>query len=619
MKNLFITSLKTKLTSLFLALSIIPLLVAGGLSYKIAAQGIMHETFAELEGIGQSREEAIKILLQGQVGIVKALAKNHILEEMKNPEITEKMINEEMNDAKSLFPTMQEIFVMNAQGKIIASCDKAFVGLDKSRNPYFTKAFDGKKAYIKDVYKSNTTDKIGYVVSAPISSHEKDEIVGVLAVRFNLDMITALTKSSHGLGKTGESYVVNRDNLMITGSRFIGDDVILKTQVTNDAITRARKGENVLEISKDYRGTPVLGYYSKNEHFKADTKLDWIIIVEKAVKEAFAPLYKLRNVMMGVGLISILIIIIVGIYIATLITEPIKELSGISSRIAKGDLTSKITVKLSDEVGVLAGNFSVMINSLKSVLTKLRDATSQITSASNEILSASQEQATGAREQSSAVAETSSAAKELSSTSEQVGASIRRVSEAAGHALAGMGKIKESISKTGGMITSLGERSQKIGKITELIDDVADQTNLLAVNASIEAARAGEQGKGFTVVADEIRKLSNSTAKSTKDITSLIELIQHEMTNSIMSMESSVKSVDEEARLAHETAERSKEIAMSATQQISGSKQIAEAMTNIDEAMKQIASGAQQSQAAVKQLTGLAKELKEIVDKFNIG
>jgi len=258
----------------------------------------------------------------------------------------------------------------------------------------------------------------------------------------------------------------------------------------------------------------------------------------------------------------------------------------------------------------------IIIIGLKKVVNQLGNAITQITSASNEILSASQEQASGAREQSSAVAETSSAAKELSSTSEQVGASIRRVSEAAGHALAGMGKIKESISKTGGMITSLGERSQKIGKITELIDDVADQTNLLAVNASIEAARAGEQGKGFTVVADEIRKLSDSTAKSTKDITSLIELIQHEMTNSIMSMESSVKSVDEEARLAHDTTERSKEIAMSATQQISGSKQIAEAMTNIDEAMKQIAAGAQQTQTAVKQLNELGKELKAVMEQL---
>jgi len=255
----------------------------------------------------------------------------------------------------------------------------------------------------------------------------------------------------------------------------------------------------------------------------------------------------------------------------------------------------------------------VILRMVINAVNSLSNAVNQITSAGNEILAASQEQASGAREQSSAVAETTSAAKELSLTSEQVGDSIKRVSVAATHALAGMAKIKEAVAKTSAMITSLGEKSQQIGKITELIDDVADQTNLLAVNASIEAARAGEQGRGFTVVADEIRKLADSSAKSTKDITALIEIIQHEMSNSVMAMETSVTSIDEEAKLASETADSAKEIAMSTTQQISGSKQIADAMSNIDEAMKQIAAGAAQSQAAVKQLTGLAEELKKLV------
>ena len=243
----------------------------------------------------------------------------------------------------------------------------------------------------------------------------------------------------------------------------------------------------------------------------------------------------------------------------------------------------------------------------------LTNASGQIGSASSEILAATQQQAAGAREQSAAVSETTAASKELSKSAEQVGDSIKRVLEVATHALSGMAKIKGAIGKTGQIITSLNEKSQKIGKITEVIDDVADQTNLLAVNAAIEAARAGEQGRGFTVVADEIRKLADSTAKSTKDITALIEVIQHEMSNAIMSMETSIVSVDEESKLSQESAERSEEIAMSATQQISGSKQIAEAMSNIDEAMKQIAVSAQQSQVAVKQLTDLGKALKDMI------
>ena len=261
---------------------------------------------------------------------------------------------------------------------------------------------------------------------------------------------------------------------------------------------------------------------------------------------------------------------------------------------------------------VVIGYF--IVNTLNKVISKIVDAVTQITSSSNEILASTQQEAASAKEQSAAVAETTSSAKELLKSSESVGDSIKKVSQVAGHALTGMGKLRETIGKTSELITSLGEKSAQIGKIINLIDDVADQTNLLAVNASIEAARAGEQGRGFTVVADEIRKLADSTGKSTKDITGLIELIQHEMSNAIMSMESSIKNVEEESKLAQDSADRSKEIAMAATQQITGSKQISDAMANIDEAMKQIAAATSETQAAIKQLNNLSKELKELTE-----
>jgi methyl-accepting chemotaxis protein len=375
----------------------------------------------------------------------------------------------------------------------------------------------------------------------------------------------------------------------------------------------AAGGANVAEIDAQTTGADEAALTLIDE-----SSAGAIANTQKLIVEQDAKARQFGAVLTVIALFALVVGIVFLWLIIRSITSPLRTLMKAVEFIAVADLTQEIKVTSNDEIGDLAASFRDMVSGLRAILAKVQESTSQITSASNEILAASQQQASAAREQSSAVAETTSAAKELSTTSESVGESIKKVAQVAAHAMAGMSKIKESIDKTNGMLNSLGEKSQKIGKITELIDDVADQTNLLAVNASIEAARAGEQGRGFTVVADEIRKLADSTAKSTKDITSLIELIQHEMSNAIMSMETSIQSVDEEARLAQQTTEKSKEIAMSTHQQISGAKQIAEAMMNIDETMKQVAAGAQQSQASVKMLTGLAGELKAATSKFKL-
>lgn len=309
---------------------------------------------------------------------------------------------------------------------------------------------------------------------------------------------------------------------------------------------------------------------------------------------------------------------IINMIIARGISKGVTGLSMSAARVADGDLTGAVALDRNDEIGLLAGSFQKMLENLNGTLLQTREAVSRITASGQEIVAAGVEQAASAQEQSAAINETTAASEELSQSAQQVGETIKKVSQAANHALVGMAQLKESIEKTGKVITSLSEKSREIGEITGLIEDVADQTNLLAVNAAIEAARAGEQGRGFAVVAEEMRKLSDSTSSSAKDITGLIEIIQHEVSNSIMAMEESVNRVDEESRLAQETAAGAKEISMSANQQAVSSRQIAEAMANINEAMKQITEGAQQTQAAARELTDLAGELRERTDKFKL-
>ncbi len=321
--------------------------------------------------------------------------------------------------------------------------------------------------------------------------------------------------------------------------------------------------------------------------------------------------------LMGAGTLFTCIGIGISFWLANHISRPIINLVTAANQLAQGNLNISVPIEGNDERTVLARAIATLAQTITGIVSHSDNTVSRIALVQKEILGSCEDQAAGAREQASSVSQTSSAAAELSKTSEQIGENIKTISQMANHVLTGMEKIKEATDQTNQILTSLNDKSKQIGNITELIDDVADQTNLLAVNASIEAARAGEQGRGFTVVADQISKLADSTAKSTKDITSLVEMIQHEMSNAIIAMEQSLVGVEEEIQLAKDSAAKSREIAMSANQQISGSRQIADAMVGIESTMQQIASGAQRSANAASQLTGLADELKQSMTQFS--
>jgi methyl-accepting chemotaxis protein len=312
----------------------------------------------------------------------------------------------------------------------------------------------------------------------------------------------------------------------------------------------------------------------------------------------------------------------------------------------EGDLTKRIEITTEDEIGELARWFNTFVDKLHEILSQVASNTQSLAAAGKEIAASSQEQAQGVELQKDQTNQVATAMQEMVATVLQVSENCNTASAASQKAsdtahqggkiveetLSRMRAISESVGNTAKEIQELGKRSDQIGQIIAVIDDIADQTNLLALNAAIEAARAGEQGRGFAVVADEVRKLAERTSTATKEITDMIRKIQTETRNAVTAMLAGTKEVElgvESTTTAgsslHEIIQTNEHvgdmiahIATAATEQSATTEEINGSVEKIARIANSSADAMRQTNEALQDLSELANNLQKLVGQFRL-
>lgn len=436
-------------------------------------------------------------------------------------------------------------------------------------------------------------------------------------------------------------------------------------------------------------GNLIMGEFDKDSEVIQGMVREYYAIIENEFNEGLVNIenktISATNTGNILALFSILFGAVIAFYISRIISSPIKKISEIANEISIGDINQNIEYQSKDEIGhlaksfrnmieymkdlayaaeniadnnltvnvqpkskddVLGNSFKVMIENLSAMIKQFNNNADELVSATTEISTSSEQMSKGAVEQSQQVNQISIAVEEMTATIVESSKNTNEATEASKSAsdtattggqvvaetITGMQTISTVVRESAESISKLAQSADQIGEIISVIDDIADQTNLLALNAAIEAARAGEQGRGFAVVADEVRKLAERTGKATGEITEMIKGIQGQTEDAVQSMESGIKQVDKGRKLSDNAGSSLNEIvnmtqsvmdmiqqiASASEQQSTAAEEISRNIEHISNVTKGTAAGAEQSAAAAEQLSRQSESMKEMVGKFRV-
>jgi methyl-accepting chemotaxis protein len=494
-----------------------------------------------------------------------------------------------------------------AQGIVVAG-DPWVAGIEASGQPY-----------VGDIeqLETSTAWQLEWIMAVPVSA---GSFTGVLVGAIDLQNVTGqgnelnvLLSGTQGLATSSTTVTAVDSSGYLVYSSTMGNASdaemlqagALKTKIANPVVGAAlHDGAGWQRISFDGVDT-ITGYADA-----ASLPGGWAILVSENAAQALAGVTTERNVGIIVLAAGALILGLFSWLLATLQVRPIRALARAARRVSAGDLTARVepsgaveVATLSEAFNLMVGRLEVLINRVNGTSTDLSDSATRLAAASNQLA------ATTARQSSSAT-ETSASMEELARTSAQIAETVERVAGQAGETRDKLERAREDILASTERTLHLTERVRDITRILALINDLADQTNLLALNAAIEAARAGEAGRGFAVVADEVRRLADRSKSLASDIATITESVQLETGATVMAMDKGAEQLRDGLALMEHVAEASSGIRLATQQQQAATEQVVEAMELVRIASQQVSTTAQELAVASGSQASMAGELK---------